>query len=130
MWRNSTAANPIGEWCLQAPFDITTPSMNQQPSDERRRHVRCVLSTEFRGAKLLPSGVTDASSEIFQGVVQNFSENGLSLLVNRKFNQFDVIRGQVILPGTATGVPSLLQVCWVQRATKKFQFHVGLRFLV
>jgi hypothetical protein len=104
--------------------------MNKQPSLERRRGQRSAFSTEFKGTQHSPAGVTDTSSEMFQGWIQNFSKGGLGLIANRKLNRFDVIRGEVMLPDIAMAVPTLVQVRWVKRAAKGSQYHVGLQFLI
>lgn len=104
--------------------------MNKQPSLERRRGERLAFSTEFKGTRLSPAGVTDASSEMFHGWIQNFSKGGLGLIANCKLNRFEVIRGEVMLPDITMAVPSLVQVRWVKRAAKGSQYHIGLQFLI
>jgi len=104
--------------------------MDNKLSIERRRHVRCILLTKFKGAELSQAGVPDASRQTFCGDIQNFSEGGLSLLTNCKVNQFGVIHGAVMIPGVAQGVPSLWRVLWVKPAAKEFLYHVGLQFLI
>ena len=104
--------------------------MNKHLLNERRRYKRHPYSAKFRGTRLSTSGVADPSGEILDGSVQNFSDGGLSLVVNHDLRDLEVIRGHVKFPGTAMGVPSLLQVRWVQRTPKTYRSLVGLQFMV
>jgi hypothetical protein len=104
--------------------------MNRQPADERRRHLRCAFSSNFRGTALSSAGGTDPSRETVHGRIQDFSEGGLSVIADRKLNQFEVIRGEIMLPNMSIGVPSLLQVRWVRPTTKKSHYRAGLQFLL
>lgn len=104
--------------------------MSRQRAHERRRAFRRDFSGEFRGRRLSPTGVIDTAAEMFRAQIHNVSEGGICLGVDHRLTRFDLIRGEVILPKVAVGIPSLLQVRWTKEMSKGLQYRVGLQFLL
>lgn len=104
--------------------------MNRQRARERRQNLRRDFSGEFKGRRLSPTGVIDAAAELFRGKIHNVSEGGICLGVDHRLSPFDLIRGEVILPNVAVGIPSLLQVRWTKQMSNRPQYRVGLQFLL
>jgi hypothetical protein len=97
---------------------------------EPRRYPRHDFSTKFKGRKLSPGGFVESQSSEFQGNVCNISKGGLNVSIDYGLNRNDMIRGEVILPSVAVGVPSLFQVRWVHPIKNRHRFSVGLKFMV
>lgn len=97
---------------------------------QERHGARHVFTTAFRGREISAVGRPRRSRGIIRGEIQNISSGGLCLLTSRPIKESCTIRGEIILPGIPVGVPSLMQVRWVEQAAKGSRYKVGLQFLI
>jgi len=103
--------------------------MKRRRLTERRQDSRYVLSAPFRGQELSVVG-TRQSSRRFEGRIHNISAGGVKLVTSRRTKSSALIRGEFLMPNVPIGVPSLMQVRWIQRAGASSRYEIGLQFLL
>jgi PilZ domain len=101
--------------------------MNQPRTPERRFDPRQVFRIKLRGRDVSSSRV---SREPFHGEVQNISSGGLGLLTDHPVQESSLIHAEIVMPDFGIGVPSLMQVRWLQRLTTRPHYRVGLQFVL
>ena len=104
--------------------------MNQGGSRERRYGRRYVLHLSFKGTQLSFVGVSRRPRGIVRGKVQNIGAGGLCLLASHGLAESQLVRGELILPDIPVGIPTLMQVRWIRRATEGPRYITGLQFLI
>ena len=104
--------------------------VKQQGRRERRHHPRYALNCEFRGTKLSLLGAAKRTRGIIRGEIQNISAGGLCVLVDRPVKEFHLVRGEVLLPELAAGIPALTQVRWGEQVGQGSRYRMGLQFLL
>lgn len=88
---------------------------------ERRRYKRIELVTNVKYAVLVPKAFEE-------GLIQNISEGGLCLLLEKKLNVGDILHLEFQLPGdNPEVVKTLAKVQW--HSPKEDKFLVGVKFL-
>jgi hypothetical protein len=94
---------------------------------EQRQHPRFQLRTALRGRTLPPLGILQGEGEsAFGGRIQNIGAGGICLLSDRPIPVASVVRCEIVLPKTSAGIPTLMQVRWVDAASNQ----IGLQFLL
>ncbi|SRR5712692_1909485 len=103
-------------------------TMKRRTDGERRLHPRYpvnpALSKGVASLRLYKEG-----HELLQAQLQNLSTGGLCLLGNRAVELSQVFRCEIPLPELPVGIPTLLQVRWIERPTAAHAYRVGLQFV-
>ena len=96
---------------------------------ERRRDPRHQTTCSFIGYPLAPARPPQKQSDPVEGRIVDISAGGLRVATRGTLDVSVPLRSEITFPGMPTAVPTLVEVCWSQRAGDQ-GFLVGLRFLL
>jgi hypothetical protein len=103
--------------------------MNSAGDREARQYpryaVHCRASAQVLSSSGLPSEVADA----IHGEIQNISNGGFRLLLERPCEVSSLLRCEILLPGFPGAIPTLAQIRWVQ-GTAEGNYVAGVQFLL
>ena len=67
---------------------------------------------------------------VIEGHIQNISSGGMCVLTGRPLRVSELLWGEIALPGTRAGIPTLLQVRWFHKNSYGSRHRVGLGFVL
>jgi len=104
-------------------------TMKRQTGAERRLHPRYAVNPGLPKVAVALQGLHKQGHELLQAQMQNLSTGGLCLLGDRAVELSQVFRCEIPLPGLPVGIPTLLQVRWIDRPPDAHAYRVGLQFV-
>ena len=104
-------------------------TMKRQTGAERRLHPRYPLNPGLPNVALALQGLHNEGHELLRAQIQNLSTSGVCLLGDRPLELSQVFRCEIQLPGLPVGIPTLLQVRWIDRPLDAHAYRVGLQFV-
>ncbi len=103
-------------------------TMKRRTTAERRLHPRYPVNPGLAAVGAF-QGLQEEGQQLLRGQLQNLSTGGLCLLGNRAVELSQVFRCEIPLPELPVGIPTLLQVCWIERPTGAHAYRIGLQFV-
>jgi c-di-GMP-binding flagellar brake protein YcgR len=92
---------------------------NSQNPEERRQYLRKEIYANMTYRELMPSGE--------EGIIQDMSDGGLCLILNKKFSPGTVLEVKYVLPEEENRiVEKFVRVVWVRKTENKYL--TGARF--
>jgi hypothetical protein len=92
------------------------------------------VAWELKGRPLTaiePTGILPPQRGLgVAGGVANVSTGGLCLLTNDRAAVAGAVRCEIFLPHIPVGIPTLLQVRWLEEDDDSQMFRLGLQFLI
>jgi len=86
---------------------------------------------KLRGRKLASLGISRKEPKTaIRGRIQNISQGGVCLLSNRSIPVSSLVRCEIVVSGTRTAIPTLMQVRWAERNSTIGRSKIGLQFLL
>ena len=102
--------------------------------EERRLHRRYRVAWGLRGKALTaiePAGTAAAwTTPEIRGEVSDIGGGGLCLVTSEKTEPATAMRGEIFAPHVPVGIPTLLQVRWIQEDADGRTRRLGLQFVV
>ena len=99
--------------------------IRQEKRASRRYSVRWRL--EGRGISFM--GVAARQKEVLRGQIENLSRGGLCLLAEGPVKNSSVIHCEIFPDHVAAGIPTIMEVRWMQPSAESSRTRIGLRFL-
>jgi hypothetical protein len=101
---------------------------------ERRLHRRYVVAWGLKGRVLKAmeeDGVIHerARTEL-RGEISDIGAGGLCLVTSEKTEPATAMRCEIFAPHVPVGIPTLMQVRWVQESTSGRMYTLGMQFVV
>src|SRR5215470_7394079 len=103
--------------------------MQQRGGREKRRDPRAPVAVKFKGIEVSLLGTARGRRRPIRGEIQDISAGGLGLLSDWPVEEFGLVRGEVLLPPSLVGIPTLLQVRWRQPSGTRRRCRMGLQFV-
>ena len=103
--------------------------MNSAGDREARQYPRYAIHCKASAHVLSSSGLSSEEGEAIHGEVQNISNGGFCLLLERYCEVSAMVKCEVLLPGFPVGIPTLAQIRWVQ-GTPEGNYVAGVQFLL
>ena len=104
-------------------------TMKRRTDGERRLHPRYPLNPGLPNVAVVLQGLHNEGHELLRSQIQNLSTSGVCLLGDRPVELSQVFRCEILLPGLPVGIPTLLQVRWIDRPPDAHAYRVGLQFV-
>ena len=104
--------------------------MRAQRRPERRSDPRHAVTWTLQGKGISPAGFPQREPEIVQGRIENINRTGLCLVTKKRLEQSSVLHCEIFPAGHRIGIPTMMEVRWLQPDSKGTGTRVGLRFLV
>ena len=96
---------------------------------ERRANRRYPVRWRLEGRGLSFLGFADHQEEGLRGEVQNLSQGGLCVISERPIQKSSVLRCEIFPDTVPAGIPTVMEVRWIEAPAKSSGTRVGLRFL-
>lgn len=103
--------------------------MNLAEGREARHYPRYAVHCKVSAHVLSSSGLSREEEEAIDGEVQNISNGGFCLLLEKPCEASSLLRCEIVLPGIPVAIPTLAQVRWMQ-ATPEGTYVAGVQFLL
>jgi len=84
----------------------------------------------FHGKGISPSGFQQDYRETVQGRVENISRTGVCIVTKKPLEKSAILHCEISPDGFRVGIPTLLEVRWLQPEPEGDGTRAGLRFLV
>lgn len=98
--------------------------------EDKRHSVRAPCSIGLRISTLSRFAVLEEPSVSLQGVTENVGNGGVCLVANRPLPLNSVLRCELNVSDTPMGIPTLMQVRWLQQVDGTNNYKLGLQFLL
>ncbi len=96
---------------------------------EKRASQRYPVHWRLEGRGISFLGFVDEREEILRGQVQNLGQGGLCLLAENPIQKSSVLRCEIFPNEVQAGIPTIVEVRWMERNSGQPGTKVGLRFL-
>ena len=103
--------------------------MNLAGGREARQYPRYAVHCTATAHVLSSSGLAREEEEAIDGEVQNISNGGFCLLLEKRCEASSLLRCEIVLPGFPVAIPTLAQVRWMQEAPEG-NYVAGVQFLL
>ncbi len=99
---------------------------------ELRTYARFTLEApvRIRAYPIPPMIRTSKRSQVVEGHIQNIGTGGVCVLTSQPLEVSQLLWGEITLPGTPAGIPTLLQVRWLLKNPHGVPHRAGLRFVL
>jgi hypothetical protein len=101
---------------------------------ERRLHRRYVVAWGLKGRVLTAmdedGAIPDRTPSDVRGEISDIGGGGLCLVTSEKTEPSTAMRCEIFAPHVPVGIPTLLQVRWVQQNAGGRMYTLGLQFVV
>lgn len=104
--------------------------MNGPRGRERRSERRYAVDWKLKGKGISFLGFPQGHGEVVRGRVQNITRHGVCLLTDRPIEKSSVLQCDIFPSGLHTGIPTVMEVRWMQPDSDGAGMRVGLRFLI
>jgi PilZ domain-containing protein len=104
--------------------------MNRRRRRERRSDRRYPVAWKLEGKGISFLGLAQSPEEVVQGRIQDINRGGLRLLTKRPVEKSSVLQCEIFPSGLHIGIPTMMEVCWMQPNPEGPGMRVGLRFLI
>jgi len=99
-------------------------------SRERRSERRYPVAWKLEGRGISFLGARQNQAEVVQGQIQNINRGGLCLVTKGPIETSSVLRCEIFPNGLSVGIPTMMEVRWMQDSSEGSGMRVGLRFLL
>jgi PilZ domain len=97
---------------------------------ERRHFPRFPADLEMHGNLLARVDLVQKQKLFLRGEIENIARGGLCAFTDHPVPANSLVRCELMLGGSAVGIPTLLRVRWFEKAADKNGFRLGLQFLL
>ena len=97
---------------------------------ERRSEVRRPVAWKLEGRGISSIDPRSPAGEVVHGRIQNINRGGLCLLTERPVEKSSVLQCKIFPSGLHVGIPTVMEVRWMQPNPKGRGVRLGLRFLI
>lgn len=77
----------------------------------------------------MSSSTLSGRFRVVRGTIRDISAGGLCLQSDRPLKPSQVVRCDFPIPRQSVAIPTLMDVRWIRRGSKRHQYSIGLRFL-
>jgi hypothetical protein len=98
--------------------------------EERRQFPRFPADFKMHGSLLARVDLAQKQKLLLRGEIENIARGGMCILSDQPVPAHSLVRCELLLAGSAVGIPTLLRVRWFEKAIDKSGFRLGLQFLL
>ncbi|OLC95632.1 MAG: hypothetical protein AUH86_11575 [Acidobacteria bacterium 13_1_40CM_4_58_4] len=85
---------------------------------------------EMRGEELLLLEFSQERKPTSRGWIQDIGTGGICFVGDEPMTVFALVRCEIVVSDTAVGIPTLMQVRWIQEISTGNGCKIGLKFLI
>jgi hypothetical protein len=104
--------------------------MRRPRGSERRSERRYPVDWKLEGKGISFLGFPQGDGEVVRGLVENITRGGVCLLTEGPIEKSSVLQCEIFPSGLHTGIPTVMEVRWVQPDSEGPGMRVGLHFLI
>ena len=103
--------------------------MNSAGGREARQDPRYAVHCQASAQVLSPAGLASEEADAIHGEIQNISNGGFCLLLEKPCKVSSLLRCEILLPDVPVAIPTLAQVRWTLE-TPEGSYVAGVQFLL